>query len=290
MSAPVTSADLTDVFVRRDPAADILPLVFDSPHSGSSYPDGFETLVPREVMRQAEDAFVDELYQAAPAHGATFLAALFPRSYIDLNRSLDDMDPDMVEGGWATGSRDNRKVRMGSGLIWKTHYPDLPLYARALTWADVATRIDNYYRPYRTELLSILDHMHRRFGRVVHVNCHSMPSVSSPKSPEGPGKRRPDVVLGDADGKSCAPEITELAKRVFSDHGYSVTINDPYNGADLIRAHSNPADNRHSLQIELNRALYMDEVAITRSTGFARLQQATTDLIAAFAAFARTSA
>jgi N-formylglutamate amidohydrolase len=176
---------------------------------------------------------------------------------------------------------------MGSGLIWRTHYPDLPLYPGKLSRADVVQRIERYYRPYRSALLAILDGMREHFGRWVHVNCHSMPSVSSPKSPEGPGKRRPDVVLGDADGTSCEPAITRLAHTIFADHGLSVTINDPYNGADLIRAHSDPAAGLHSLQVELNRALYMDEATVTKSGGFERLKRATTDLASGFADLVR---
>lgn len=271
------------VLVRRDSVADALPLLFDSPHSGNVYPEGFETLVARDVLRQAEDAFVDELYDSAPRTGAAFLAALFPRVYIDLNRSLADMDPDLVEGGWPEGSTDNFKVRLGMGLIWRTHYPDLPLYPSKLSRDEVMRRIEGYYRPYREELLAMLDGLHARFGQVVHVNCHSMPSVSSLKSREGPGKRRPDVVLGDADGASCDPRLTRLAQDVFEGRGFGVAINDPYNGADLIRAHSDPAAGRHSLQIEINRALYMDETAIAKTPGFGRMREATTALIAAFA-------
>jgi N-formylglutamate deformylase len=277
------------VLVRRDPAASALPLFFDSPHSGSIYPAGFHTLVPQPVLRQAEDAFVDELYDAAPRLGATLLAALFPRSYIDANRALADMDPAMVEGGWPLPGPPSRKAALGSGLIWRTHYPDLPLYDALLARSDVERRIGGYYQPYRDEFLAIYDGLAARLGRIVHVNCHSMPSVSSPKSPEGPGKRRPDVVLGDADGTSCAPAITELARSVFARAGLNVTINLPYNGADLIRAHSNPALGRHSLQIELNRALYMDEIRVEKTAGFIALKRTCTDLIAALAEFTRTA-
>lgn len=279
------SKTIANVLIRRDPQGETVPLVFDSPHSGTIYPDDFRTLVPRPVLRQAEDAFVDELYDSAPTFGATFLAAMFPRSYIDANRSLADMDPGLVEGGWPQASANNRKVGMGSGLIWRTHYPDLQLYDRKLSQQEVSKRIDNFYRPYRDEFLAIYSGVAETFGHVYHVNCHSMPSVSSPKSPEGPGKRRPDIVLGDANGTTCAPEMVEVARRIFADAGYSVTINDPYNGADLIRAHSRPAEGRHSLQIELNRALYMDEERIERRDGFDKLKRTTTALIEALREF-----
>lgn len=275
------------VFLLRNPSGEALPLLFDSPHSGSTYPDDFRPLVPHADLRQAEDAFVDELYAAAPQHGATLLAALFPRSYIDANRALVDMDPDMVEGGWNGSTPNNKKIAMGSGLIWRTHYPDRPLYDRKLTRADVTHRIEQFYRPYRVELEDVHTALVARFGQVWHVNCHSMPSVSSPKSPEGPGVRRPDVVLGDGNGTTCSPEMTELVRRVFADAGYTVTINVPYNGADLVRAHSNPGEGRHSLQIEVNRALYMDEERVMRREGFDRLKDTATAVVVALADHAR---
>jgi len=278
---------MKDVFARRDPAGEVLPLLFDSPHSGAVYPPGFKTLITHPMLRQAEDAFVDELYDEAPGHGATLLSALFPRSFIDLNRALVDMDPDMIDGEWPAAPPGNRKIAMGSGLIWKTHYPDLPMYDAKLPLAEVRRRIDNYYRPYRDEFVALYNGLASRFGAVWHINCHSMPSMSSPKSPEGPGKRRPDVVLGDGNGTTCGIELTELAGRVFSDAGYHVTVNVPYNGADLVRAHSNPAQGRQSLQIELNRALYMDEERVLKHAGFDRLKTTTSKLAATLAAHAR---
>lgn len=287
MTPPTSS--IPGVLAIRRPDAEPRPLFFDSPHSGSVYPPGFRTLVPLATLRQAEDAFVDELYAAAPRHGATLLAAQFPRSFIDANRALVDMDPDMVEGGWPLATPGNRKIAMGSGLIWRTHYPDLALYDRKLTREDVDRRIEGYFRPYRDAFLAIYDGLHAQFGRIVHINSHSMPSVSSPKSPEGPGRRRPDVVLGDANGTSCAADITELVRETFASRGLTVTVNDPYNGADLVRAHSNPAAGRHSLQIELNRALYVDEQRVEKSAGFAELQSVCTAVIAALRDFACTS-
>lgn len=265
------------VLIRHDPQQ-ALPILFDSPHSGAIYPDAFRPLVPRAILRQAEDAFVDELYVSATDHGATLLVAQFPRCYIDTNRALEDLDPAMVEGGWPEARAGNRSIAMGSGLIWRTHYPDIPLYDRKLTRQDVQQRIDGYYRPYRNEFSAAYFALAERFGGIWHINCHSMPSSSSPKSPEGPGKRRPDIVLGDGNGTTCSAEFTGLAQRVFADAGYQVAINVPYNGADLVRVHSDPARQRHSLQIEINRALYMDEESLARHEGFERLRQATTAL------------
>lgn len=283
---------IAGVLVRRDPAQ-ALPMLFDSPHSGAIYPDSFRPLVPRGRLRQAEDAFVDELYVAAPDHGATLIAAQFPRAFIDANRSLADLDPAMVEGGWPGAEHNrgagNRKIAMGSGLIWRTHYPDLPLYERALSPEDVRNRIERYYRPYRKEVLEAYDSLAARFGALWHVNCHSMPSTSSAKSPEGPGVRRPDIVLGDGDGKTCEPAFTRLVRDVFADSGYAVSINLPYNGADLVRAHSDPARGRHSLQIEINRALYMDEASLARHEGFEKLRRACTEVAAAIAGHIRRS-
>ncbi len=276
--------------VLHDPLGQRVPVIFDSPHSGAEYPEDFGFVAPVNAVRRTEDAYVNELYREAPKNGATFLAALFPRSYIDPNRSLLDLDPGLLGEPWPGPLEPGEKTRLGSGLIWRTCPPDLPMYDRKLTVAEVRERIETYYKPYHAALAEALDSLLGRFGKVWHVNCHSMPSVSTAKSPEGPGVRRPHFVLGDRDGTSSAPEFTALVRDALVGFGYEVKVNDPYKGAELVRAYSDPAAGRHSLQIEVNRALYMDEDGVEKNSGFARLQADITRLIAAICDYARNMA
>ena len=262
------------------PRGPIVPVIFDSPHSGNEYADDFGTILPLNGLRVTEDAFVDRLYAAAPEKGAVLLAALFPRCYIDPNRSPVDLDPDLLDGPWPEPLEPSEKtLRLGSGLVWRTCYPDIPMYDRKLTVAEVRRRVDTFYKPYHAAVAGAIDAAHRQFSQAWHVNCHSMPSFSTAKSPEGPGKERPEFVLGDRDGTTASPEFTALVGETLSGFGYQVTINDPYKGAELVRAYSNPSAGRHSLQIEIKRALYMDETAIRPNAGFEALRVNITRLI-----------
>lgn len=250
------------------------PVVFDSPHSGDDYPADFDTIVPMARLRRAEDMHVDALFQAAPAFGAALLTARFPRCYIDPNRAVDDIDQRLIEGRWPDPVRATEKSRLGHGLIWRISPPDRPIYDRRLSVAEVRGRIEAYYRPYHAALDEALGAAHRQFGEVWHVDCHSMPAVSAPlvgHAAGGAGRRRADFVIGDRDGTVCAPEFSALVRETLEAMGYAVALNDPYKGVELIRAHSNPAKGRHSLQLEINRALYMDENSFERTAGFPRL-------------------
>ncbi len=272
----------------RGPAAPALPLVFDSPHSGTDYPDDFEHLAPLSALRQAEDTYVDELFDAAPAQGATLLHALFPRSFIDPNRAADDLDVSMIDGTWPGPVAPSPKCALGLGLLWSRYPPGLPLYRRKLTVAEVRRRIEDYHRPYHDTLRRALDAAHTRFGVVWHINCHSMPALSNEMAAEGPGVPRPDFNLGDRDGTTCSPDLTEAVRAALAARGYQVTVNDPYKGVELIRAWSAPRDGRHSLQIEINRRLYMDEDSFEKTAGFTKLQADIGRLIAELAEFAKS--
>lgn len=274
------------VLERHDPTDDLLPVVFDSPHSGAIYPEDFQHALPRSLVRRAEDAFVNELYEAAPAHGATLLHALFPRAYIDPNRAPDDIDETLLEEPWPDGLDPTSKVALGIGLIAKRE-PDGLVYDRKLSIAEVRHRLDQYYWPYHRELLRALDECHDRFAVVWHVNCHSMAAVSTEISPEGPGIERPDFCIGDRDGTTCDRAFTEVVVETLRALGYQVTVNDPYKGVELIRRYGDPTRGRHSLQIEVNRGLYMDEQRIERNGGFADLQRNITRLVGEICEFGR---
>ncbi len=297
-AAPVRAGDgrreVPDVLLRRDPVAPgsgaALPLVFDSPHSGAAYPRDFGYAAPFDILRRAEDAFVDELFAAAPDHGAGFLAALFPRSYIDPNRHEADLDATLLDADWPYPLAPSEKSARGLGLIRRILRPDLPVYRRLLSVAEVRARIDNYYRPYHAELEAMLDAAHGRWGQVWHVNCHSMRSLGRrPGDPPfgGKGVARTDVVLGDLDGEACDPDFRDAVHGALRDMGYRVALNKPFRGAELVTRYSDPGAGRHSLQIEINRRLYMDERAVEKSAGFDSFKADVERLIADIAGYVR---
>jgi N-formylglutamate amidohydrolase len=277
------------VVFRRDPIAPEVPLVFDSPHSGTEYPADFGYACPLEILRTSEDTHVDDLYGEAPRHGASLIGALFPRSYIDANRNLADVDEALLDAAWPGRLAPGEKTRLGMGLVRRLAKPELPVYDRLLTVAEMEGRIARFYAPYHATLQAVLDRLHRKFGAVWLVNCHSMPARGSRMSSDGPAAVRADFVLGDRDGTTCAPEMTDFVARLLRGRGYSVKINDPYKGVEIVRRHGRPAERRHALQIEVNRALYMDERTLVPNAHYATLKADLTHLIAGLASIAGTA-
>jgi N-formylglutamate deformylase len=273
-------------YLRHDPTGPMVPLVLDSPHSGREYPDDFGHAQTLEALRQAEDRFVDELYASATTHGATLITARFPRAYIDANRSMLDIDASLLDAPWPGPAVAGRKTELGIGLVWRILDTGAPIYARKLSVDEVMRRITQYHQPYQRAVKEAIDHAHAHFGAAWHLNCHSMPSVSSRISEEGPGKLRPDFVLGDRDGTTCDAEFTDLVARTLRSLGYEVKLNDPYKGVELVRAFSDPAAQRHSLQIEVNRRLYLDEKTLEKSGGFDLLRANLDRLVAVVARYA----
>ncbi len=250
-----------------------LPLIFDSPHSGTDYPDDFDHAADPLTLRHAEDTHVADLWAEVVDVGAVLLEAHFPRSYVDANRAADDMDPGQIEGDYPGVLTPTVKSRLGIGLCWTRVPPEGgPLYRRRLTASEVAARVATYHRPYQAQLQRLLDDSHLRWGAVWHINCHSMQEVASAMSTQDRGTPRPDFVLGDLDGTACEPGLTETVRAFLTERGYSVAINDPYKGMELIRANGAPAQGRHSLQIEVNRKLYMDEHSRLPNDGYGALK------------------
>jgi len=274
-------------FVRHDPEGAAIALVLDSPHSGEWYPDDFDHAPPRALVRQAEDTHVARLWRAAPTLGATLIEARFPRAYIDANRSLADIDPDLLADPWPVPLSPSRKTQQGIGLVWRLARGGVPMYSRKLASSEVRERVDRYWRPYHAALTTTLDARHGEFGGVWHLNCHSMPAVGDVLS-DDPGHERADFVLGDRDGTTCEPEFTQCIAASVREMGYSVALNDPYKGVELVRKHGRPAENRHSLQIELKRTLYMDEQTLEPNAGYARLERDLARLLATLANYLRS--
>ncbi|GHD58627.1 N-formylglutamate amidohydrolase [Thalassobaculum fulvum] len=269
----VRDADLLvpGVLYRRDPVADPVPLVVDSPHSGVDWPADFEHRVTLAELMTSVDAYVDELFGAVPAVGGTLLAALFPRAYVDPNRAEDDLDARLIDGDWPHPLNPTRKTAAGMGVIRRLILEGRPLYDRPLPAERILHRLETFHRPYHSALAEAVARTHARHGVVFHLNVHSMKPVGNAMNVDA-GRARPDVVLSDREGATCDPAFIGRAVEVLRDLGYRVSVNDPYKGAELVRRHSDPAGGRHSLQLELNRALYLDPQTFDRSTGFARLK------------------
>ena len=278
---PEVGFEIPGVLWRRDPHADALPLVVDSPHSGSHYPEDFAFCCPLDILRRAEDSYVDELFEAAPAHGATMIAAVFPRSYLDVNRAADDLDPALLSAAWPKHLKLRPTTRVG--LVRRYAQAGVPIYERKLHPDEVLARVERYYAPYHQTLEEICDRLHREFGAVWHVNAHSMPSTGSRK--HGRKGEHGDFVIGDRDGTTCAPEYTDFVATTLRGMGYEVHINDGYKGVELVRRHGRPAERRHSLQIEVDRSLYMDQRTLEKLPGFDALKDDLARLFAALRGF-----
>lgn len=273
---------MNSAFTLHGPNAPSAPLVLDSPHSGFDFPADFDAIVSEFDLRDGEDCFVDELYRPATELGIALLAANFPRTYLDPNRHQGDIDLDLIEGGhWPHGYRPSGKARIGKALVWRTLDDGRPIYARRLRVDEVQARIELFHAPYHRALIELLDATHARFGAVYHLNCHSMNAVAGPMGEGGAGTARADFVLGDRDGTSCDPRFTEFVRATLASFGFSVRVNDPYKGVELVRAYSNPSRGRHSLQVEINKRLYMDEARRTPHAGFASLQEQLRQMIEA---------
>jgi N-formylglutamate deformylase len=252
------------------------PLVLDSPHSGVDYPEDFRPAVDLAVLRRAEDTHVEKLYDFAPALGVAWVEALFPRSYLDANRDLTELDVGLLADDWpgplATDPAVLSKVRLGKGLVWRCTDEGLPIYDRKLAAAEVRQRIERCWRPYHAAVAQAIEEAHARHGYSIHLNCHSMPAVAASHATDFPGLVHADFVIGDRDGTSAAPALSQLVCEVLRGFGYDVAYNHPYKGVELVRRYGDPARQRHSIQVEVNRKLYMHEDTLRMNAGFETLR------------------
>ena len=284
MAKTATGFEIPGVVRRRDPEHDAVPLVLDSPHSGAHYSEEFAFCCPLPMLRRAEDAYVDQLYDAAPVYGATLVAALFPRSYIDANRAADDLDPAILTRPLPPSLKPRPVSRVG--LVRRHARPGIPIYDSKLDPEDVLARIERYHQPYHRVLDDSVDRLHNVFGVVWHINCHSMPSYGNRSL--GRCGEHGDFVLGDRDGTTCERDFTDFVARFLRRLGYDVRINEGYKGVEIVRRHGRPAANRHSLQIEVDRSLYMDQKTLEKLPGFDQLRADLAGLIGAVAGYVRS--
>src|SRR3954452_10427770 len=246
------------------------PVVFNSPHSGSVYPHAFLSTSRLDVgtLRRSEDSFVDELVLGVVARGHPLMRAHFPRCYVDVNREPYELDPRMFDGRLPSfANTRSMRVAGGLGTVARVVGEAQEIYEERLPVGEALRRIEGLYKPYHRALRRLITRVHRDFGAAVLVDCHSMPSAAGAKE-ERP---RSDIVIGDRYGTSCVPIVSEVADEVFRTLGYAVSRNKPYAGGFITEHYGNPAAGLHSIQIEVNRALYMDERRYQRIESFSRL-------------------
>lgn len=249
------------------------PVIFTSPHSGRDYPQDLlrNSRLDRHSLRQSEDSYVDLLFDDAPRFGAPLLRALFPRAYVDVNRARDELDQRMFADGLPdTADTRSSRVIAGLGVIPRIVADGQDIYDRKLYYIDARRRLMACYDPYHTALSDLIEQARARFGAAVVIDCHSMPSAGG--APFRTGAPKIDFVLGDRFGSSCAPNVTMLAEEILSELGYEVARNAPYAGGYVASSYGRPKNGVHVLQIEINRALYLDERRITRTPGFESLR------------------
>lgn len=256
-------------------------LVFASPHSGCDYSADFmrRTVLDAHAIRSSEDAFVDQLFDIAPAVGAPFLRASAPRAFIDLNRSPDELDPALIQGAHKHGH--NPRIASGLGVVPRVVAGGRAIYRGKLSMAEALARIETCWRPYHARLQSLLSEAHAMHGQAILVDCHSMPR----EAVEGAGRlrgRRPDIVLGDRFGAAASTEIVDQVEAAFAAAGLVVARNTPFAGAYVTQAYGRPSRQQHAIQIEIDRSLYMDEARIAPNADFAAfrrlMQQVVADL------------
>src|ERR1700760_219872 len=247
------------------------PIIFNSPHSGSVYPQDFLTAsrIDLSTLRRSEDSFMDELISALSGRGFPVVRVKFPRSYVDVNREPYELDPRMFSGRLPSfANTRSMRVAGGLGTIPRVVGDGQEIYRERLSVDNALARIEALYKPYHRALRRLINKAHQAFGTVVVVDCHSMPSIGVSRDEP----RRPDVVIGDRYGTSCAALLPDVVEETMRGLGYSVGRNKPYAGGFITEHYGNPASGLHTVQLELNRAIYMDERRRERSARFAQVR------------------
>ena len=280
---PADAIEFDPPFEVIEPADLLTPIVFNSPHSGALYSPAFlrASRLDPLTLRRSEDAFVDELVAPCVAIGAPLLRARFPRAYLDVNREPFELDPQMFEGRLPDfANTRSLRVAAGLGVIPRVVGDAQPIYRGVMPVADGLARIARLHRPYHARLSELLERSRTRFGLAILIDCHSMPSMSAEVG-------NCDFVLGDRFGSSAAAWITETLEQSLRSAGFVVRRNKPYAGGYITEHYGSPPYGRHAIQLEMNRALYMDERAIRKSEKSEALSNVLLDMARALAARAR---
>ncbi len=273
--------------LRRPQGALSAPLVFASPHSGRLYPDEMmsASVLDADAIRRSEDVLVDALIAPATDHGATVLAARYARAFIDVNREPYELDPAMFSDELPAFVRGKTaRVAAGLGAIARIVSEGQEIYGRKLTFADALRRIEMVHRPYHEALSCLVEEAKAAHGSAILIDWHSMPAAAAASAERGRGGRPCDMVLGDRFGSACGSGVTALVERELTAMGYQVARNAPYAGGYTTEFYGKPTQGVHALQIEINRALYLDEASLEPHEGFERLRADLGGLFAALAA------
>ncbi|WP_174799927.1 N-formylglutamate amidohydrolase [Microvirga aerophila] len=267
---PVIADEFDPPYVVVEPPAQSVPFIFNVPHAGAVYPASFlaESRLDAMALRRSEDAFVDELFAEVPSLGAPLMTARFPRAYLDLNREPYELDSRMFDGRLpAFANTRSMRVAGGLGTIPRIVADGQEIYRSRLPVEEALHRIEWLYKPYHRALRQLLRRTGGTFGHAILIDCHSMPS-SSVSREDG---AKADIVLGDRYGTSCAVLLIDLVEAALRGRGYTVVRNKPYAGGFITEHYGEPALGRHALQVEINRAIYMDERGLQKKAGFAPL-------------------
>lgn len=259
------------LFLRYEPAAAPVPLLVDVSRSGREYPPQYRTPLPFTTVHDNVSMYLEDLYAATPSLGGTLLYCCFPNTWIDVNRNELDMDPAVVDGQWPVPLKPTARTLEGLGLIKTRSRYGEPFQERKLTVVEIEERLDLYYRPYHAELKRIVGALHGRFGVLRQISCHCMSAVGAPTHPDA-GKPRADFCVSDLHGRTASREAMELVVETLKSYGYSVSVNDPYVGNELIARHGNPALGVDSIQVEINKKLFIDTQTFRKTSGYAKLK------------------
>jgi N-formylglutamate amidohydrolase len=259
------------LFLRYEPEGSPAPLLVDVSRSGREYPAEYRSPLPFTTVHDNVSMYVDELWAGAPAAGGTLLYCSFPNTWVDVNRSESDMDPAVVDGPWPKELKPTARTLEGLGLIkTKSRYGEA-FQERKLTVSEIEGRLDRWYRPYHAELKRLVDALHGRFGVLRQISCHCMSAVGAPTHPDA-GKPRADFCVSDLKGKTASRDAMALVTDTLKSYGYSVSVNEPYVGNELIGRHGDPARAVDSIQVEVNKKLFMDTATFRKTPGFDRLK------------------
>jgi len=270
MAAPSMLADET-LFSLSLKGGFKTPLLFNSPHSGRRYHEAFlrQAVLDPSRLRRSEDMAVDGLFAPVVDKGHALFKAHFPRAYVDVNREPYELDPRMFDGDMPPfANTKSLRVAAGLGTIARVVADGEEIYAKKWPVSEALTRIETIYHPYHEALSSHLLSIKQSFGYAVLVDCHSMPTLSAYQQ-----ERRADMVIGDRFGKSCDPLLCDVIEEHLTGCGYKVRRNKPFAGGFITEHYGRPVEGLHAVQIEISRALYMDEHHYTLTSGFADLQQ-----------------
>jgi len=276
-----------NAFTLRQPSVVTTSAIFASPHSGRAYPKAFlrDSMLDARAIRSSEDAFMDDLIEAATDFGATSILARYPRAYVDLNRSEQELDPAVIAGLRRAGPL-NPRIASGLGVIPRVVSNGRAIYRGKIPLAEADSRLRQVWRPYHAKLGALIRDSHVHFGRAILVDCHSMPHEAIEAHMTGRGPR-PDVVLGDRFGAAASPEIIEPIEAAFAAAGLNVARNSPFAGAYVSQRYGRPARGCHVVQIEVDRALYLDEARVEPSRNYKAFKQLLTGVIGEIADIGR---